>query len=73
MLDGTWESKLLIIAIILVIIGGINWGAIGLFNNNLVNSLNRATLNSQFLERTIYVLVGIAAIYLIFRYSDLIH
>lgn len=67
MADGAWESKLVIISLILVIIGGINWGIIGLFNNNLVTSLNNATFRSVWLERTIYVLIGVAAVYLIFK------
>lgn len=67
MLDGTWESKLLIISLILVIIGGINWGVIGLFNKNVIGALNSATFNSIWLEKTIYILIGVAAIYLIFK------
>lgn len=48
------------IALILIVIGGINWGLIGLFQFNLVDSLfGTATI----LTRIIYSLVGIASIY----------
>ncbi len=51
------------VAWILVIIGGLNWGLVGAFKYNLVASLFGA--NSG-LSRTIYVLVGLGALYLIF-------
>jgi len=66
MSTGTWGSKLVIIAVVLVIIGALNWGFVGLFNNNIVNSLNMATFNIQWLERLIYILVGVSAVYLIY-------
>ncbi len=47
-------------ALILVIIGGINWGLIGFFQFNLVGSLFGA---SSMLTRIIYSLVGIASLY----------
>jgi len=48
------------IALILVIIGGINWGLVGLFEFNLVSSLF-GTFSA--LTRIIYCLVGIASLY----------
>ncbi|EHI98260.1 MULTISPECIES: DUF378 domain-containing protein [unclassified Clostridium] len=48
------------IVLILVIIGGINWGLVGLFQFNLVDSIF-GTLS--LLSRIIYSLVGIASIY----------
>lgn len=48
------------IALILVVIGGVNWGLVGLFDYNLVNSLFGA---DSMVTRVIYVIVGIAAIY----------
>lgn len=48
------------IVLILVIIGGINWGLVGLFQYNLVDSIF-GTLS--LLSRIIYSLVGIASIY----------
>lgn len=44
----------------LVIIGGINWGLIGFFEFNLVDALFGSV---NWLTRTIYALVGVAAIY----------
>jgi uncharacterized membrane protein YuzA (DUF378 family) len=48
------------ISLLLVVIGGINWGLIGLFQFNLVDSIF-GTLS--LLSRIIYCLVGIASIY----------
>ena len=49
------------IAFILLVIGGLNWALVGLFNFNLVE-----TIFGNLLSRIIYVLVGISAVYLIF-------
>ena len=46
----------------LVIIGGINWGLIGLFNYNLVDSLFGTM---SLISRVIYTLVGVSAIWAI--------
>ena len=51
------------IAIVLLIAGGINWGLIGLFNYNLVETL----LGN--LSKWIYILVGAAGVYSIFSLS----
>ena len=48
------------IVLTLVIIGGINWGLIGFFNFNLVDTLFGGV---DWLTRTIYAIVGIAALY----------
>ncbi len=50
------------IAIVLVIIGGINWGLVGL-NFNLVNVILGAV---PVLEKIVYILVGISALYMIY-------
>lgn len=50
-----------IIAIVLVVIGGLNWGLIGLVNLDVVATIFGAM---SVLSRIIYVLVGLAAIYL---------
>ncbi len=49
------------IALILVVIGGINWGLVGLFNLNLV----AAIFGDSIIATIIYVLVALAALYLI--------
>ena len=48
-----------LIAYILLIIGGINWGLIGLFDFNLVTFI---TQGENMVSRVIYTLVGICAI-----------
>ena len=48
------------IALVLVIIGAVNWGLVGLFNVNLV-SLIFGT--DSLLSNIIYVLVGIAGLF----------
>jgi uncharacterized protein len=51
------------IAIVLLIIGGLNWGLVGLFNYNLVGSLFG---QASGLSRAIYALVGVSAVYSVF-------
>jgi uncharacterized membrane protein YuzA (DUF378 family) len=51
------------IAFILVIVGALNWGLVGLFNFNLVTAI---TGGFNFLAATIYVLVALAGLYLIY-------
>ena len=51
-----------IIAFILVLIGGFNWGLVGLFNFNLVAAIS---MGSRTVERLIYILVLVATIWLI--------
>lgn len=55
--------------LLLIIIGGINWGLIGFFNFNLVSTIFGGALT--FIARIIYALVGIAALYAItFLFND---
>lgn len=55
--------------LILLIIGGINWGLIGFFNYNLVSSIFGANL--IVISRIIYAVVGLAALYSIsFLFKD---
>ena len=46
-------------ALLLIIIGGVNWLLVGLFEFNLVNYLFSSV---PVLEKTIYTLVGISAL-----------
>lgn len=60
------------IAQILLIVGGLNWGLVGLFNINLVAALfGEGTL----LSRIIYILVGLSALWglAIFRHNSRHH
>ncbi len=50
------------VALALVIIGGINWGLVGLFSFDLVAAIFGA---GSVLARIIYILVGISALYCI--------
>ena len=51
----TWKM----IGMILIIIGGINWGLIGFFDYNLIDSLFGA---GSMTARTIYGIVGIVSL-----------
>ena len=51
-----------VIALILTIIGALNWLAVGIFGFNFVNFI---TFGMVWIERLIYILVGIAGIYMI--------
>ena len=50
------------IALIILLIGGLNWGLIGLFEFNLVAWIS---MGSKIIERIIYILVLLATIWLI--------
>ena len=54
------------ICLSLAIIGGINWFSIGLFDLNIVNYIFGSL---PFIEKSIYILVGIASIYSISVFS----
>jgi uncharacterized membrane protein YuzA (DUF378 family) len=51
------------IAMALLIIGGLNWGMVGLFNVDVVASIFG---NDSALTRLVYTLVGVAALYSIY-------
>lgn len=55
-------------AMVLLIVGGVNWGLIGLFGFNLV-----AAIFGEFsiLSRLVYIIVGIAAIYSVYTSSKM--
>jgi uncharacterized membrane protein YuzA (DUF378 family) len=57
-----------LVALILVIIGGLNWGLVGAFKFNLVDTL---LAFYPALAPLVYDLVGLAAIYLVFIVSKL--
>lgn len=52
-----------IVALILVVIGAINWGLIGFFQFDLVASIFGGNMST--FSRVIYALVGIAGLYAI--------
>jgi hypothetical protein len=51
------------IALVLVIIGGLNWGLVGLMNFDLVAALLG---DMSLLSKIVYDLVGLAAVYIAF-------
>ena len=59
MAKGVITLKKLIL--LLMIIGGINWGLIGFFNYNLVGSIFNGSLD--IVARFIYAIVGLASLY----------
>lgn len=54
------------LAVVLVIIGGLNWLLVGLFRFDLVAMIFG---NFSILSRIIYTVVGLAALYLLFTVS----
>ena len=58
-----------ITALVLAIIGAINWGLVGLFNFDLVGAIFGGAMAP--LSRIIYIIVGIAGIVLIFTSAAL--
>lgn len=63
--------KLLIVAIAIIIIGGLNWLWVGITSNNLISTLNNSTFRNQTFERILYVIVGLAALYVLFNMGTL--
>ena len=59
-----------IIAAILLVIGGLNWGFVGLFEFNLVSFIFG---HMPLLMRLIYILVGLAAVYQIVQWKAIQH
>ncbi|MGC9602936.1 MAG: DUF378 domain-containing protein [Minisyncoccia bacterium] len=51
------------VAVVLVIIGGLNWGLVGIFSFDLVATIFGVM---SVISQIIYILVGLSALYLIF-------
>jgi len=56
------------IVLILVVVGGLNWGLVGLFKFDLVATIFG---DMSLLSRIVYSLVGLAAIYLAILFPKL--
>ncbi len=54
------------IAILLVIIGGLNWFLVGVFNADLVRILFG---NMTLVTRIVYTLVGLSALYMLLNFK----
>ncbi|MEP7167138.1 MAG: DUF378 domain-containing protein [Candidatus Woesebacteria bacterium] len=59
-MDGM--STVHIVAFVLVIVGGINWGLLGMFGYNMVHMI---LWMYPMLEQIVYILVGLSAFYLL--------
>jgi uncharacterized membrane protein YuzA (DUF378 family) len=63
--------SLYIVCLVLVIVGALNWGLVGAANFNLVSSVhslvssNPSTVNMA--NRVVYVIVGAAALYVLWE------
>ncbi|KXS40312.1 DUF378 domain-containing protein [Methanolobus zinderi] len=51
------------VAMVLVIVGGLNWGLVGAFGFDLVAAIFG---EMSLISRLVYILVGLAAVYLIY-------
>ena len=56
------------VALVLVVVGGLNWGLVGAFNYNLVTSLFG---DGSVLARAVFVLVGLSALYVAATFTKL--
>ena len=54
-------KNLHMVAFALLVVGGLNWGLLALFNFNLVNTILGAWPT---LEKLVYILVGASAVYI---------
>jgi uncharacterized membrane protein YuzA (DUF378 family) len=59
-IGGHAMKKLDVIAAVLLVVGGLNWGLVGLFNFDLVAALLG---QSSFMSSLVYILVGLGAVY----------
>ncbi len=62
------------IALIILIIGGLNWGSIGLFNFDFVSWLFPGS--AYFIARIVFTLVGLCALWcisILFKKNERIH
>lgn len=57
------------IALILVVVGAINWGLVGAFSFNLVTEIFGSL---GFVEDLVYILVGLSGIYTIFKLGKIV-
>ncbi len=53
-----------LLTLLLIIVGGLNWGLVGLFNLDLVSAIFGA------FSRLVYVLVGLSALYQLVPFSQ---
>jgi uncharacterized membrane protein YuzA (DUF378 family) len=56
------------IAIILLIVGGLNWGLVGIFSFDLVAAIFG---DMSVVSRIVYILVGLSGVYILFSLGKL--
>ena len=55
------------LAFVLVVVGGLNWGLVGVADFNLVNKIFGSW---EMIENIVYILVGLSAIYLALTHKN---
>lgn len=58
-----------IVAYVLAVVGGLNWGLVGFFNYNLVDKILGVGSGAS---RVVYAVVGVAAVYLVYTFTKLV-
>ena len=56
------------VALVLIIVGGLNWGLVGILDFNLVSALFG---DMSAVSRIVYVLVGLSAVYMLLSIAKL--
>jgi len=56
------------VALVLVVVGGLNWGLVGIFNFDLVATIFG---DMSALSRVVYTLVGLSAVYVVVALGQL--
>ncbi len=64
--SGEYMKVLDVIAAVLLVIGGLNWGLVGAFDFNLVTYLFGSVM---WLAKVIYLAVGLSALFQIFQWK----
>ena len=54
------------IATLLILLGGVNWGLIGFFNFDLIESV----FGDTWMDRATYLLIGLSAVYKIINWKN---
>ena len=67
---NTIGSKLDVLAAVLLVVGGLNWGVVGLTGSDIVGTLF-GELSA--VSRTVYLLVGLAAVYQAVQWKAIQH
>lgn len=56
-----------LVSLILVIVGGLNWGLVGILNFNLVSAIFG---DMSTISKIVYALVGLSAVYLLTQFMN---